>query len=422
MVQSLGPEDRGDDREKRAPGPALAVLLLSYAGFIALGLPDTVLGVAWPSLRASFGLSQSALGSVLMAGLCGYFLSGLASGSLLARLGPGGLLGASSALVAGGLIAYAVAPSWSWFFPVGAVLGLGSGAIDAGLNSYAARHFSVRHVNWLHACWGVGATIGPLVMTSAIARGFGYSSGYVLLAAALGSVALAFLLTRRMWRESERGDTSSVPPISSRATGNFRGTLRSSRVWLAVATFFVYTGLEATLGQWSFTLMREGRGLGVEAAGSWTAAYWGSLMLGRFALGFVVERTGPDRLLRLASAGVLTGVIAFALSSGLPGRLGLLLSGLSLAPIFPTLMARTPARLGSALAEHAFGLQVSAGALAAALLPGVVGLIIAQAGLGAIGVSVIILSAGFLLLHEAMLRMSRTSSRPPASAHSGSSL
>ncbi len=422
MVHGLVSEERGHDRDKRAAGPAFAVLLLSYIGFIALGLPDTVLGVAWPSLRASFGLSQSALGSVLMAGLCGYFLSGLAAGSLLVRLGPGGLLAASSALVAGGLFAYAVAPSWSWFFPVGAVLGLGSGAIDAGLNSYAARHFSVRHVNWLHACWGVGASIGPLVMTNAIARGFGYSSGYVLLAAALGSVALAFFVTRRMWRDSERGDTSSVPPLSSRATGNFRGTVKSSRVWLAVATFFVYTGLEATLGQWSFTLMREGRGLGVEAAGLWTAAFWASLMLGRIAMGFVVERTGPDRLLRIASVGALIGVLAFAVSSGLLGRLGLLLAGVSLAPVFPTLMARTPARLGSALAEHAFGLQVSAGALAAALLPGVVGLIIAQTGLRAIGVSAVALSAAFMVLHEAMLRMTRASSRPPGSAESGSGL
>src|SRR5688572_6830919 len=162
------------------PKPGAVVLLLAYLAFVSLGLPDTVLGVAWPSLRAGFGIPASAMGAVLAAGMSGYFLSGLWAGGAVGKLGVGGVLALSSALVAAALFAFALAPSWAVFFPFGAVMGLGSGAIASGLNGYAARHFSVRHVNWLHGCWGVGASIGPALMTFFIARGDGYRSGYGL--------------------------------------------------------------------------------------------------------------------------------------------------------------------------------------------------------------------------------------------------
>src|SRR4051812_30587805 len=149
------------------------LLLLAYLAFISLGLPDTVLGVAWPSLRSTFGISQSSIGAVLAAGMVGYFSSGLWAGVGVARLGVGGLLAASSGLVALALLGFALAPSWGAFFPMGIIMGLGSGAIDSGLNGYAAVHFSVRHINWLHACWGIGASTGPALMTAAIARGYG---------------------------------------------------------------------------------------------------------------------------------------------------------------------------------------------------------------------------------------------------------
>ena len=131
--------------------PAHALLLLTYAAYISIGLPDTVFGVAWPSVRGGFGLSQSAIGALLAAAVGGYFLSGLLAGAVIAKIGVGGLLVASSALVTIGLVGYAAAPSWSVFVPLGAVVGLGSGAIDSALNGYAARNLSVRHVNWLHA-------------------------------------------------------------------------------------------------------------------------------------------------------------------------------------------------------------------------------------------------------------------------------
>jgi fucose permease len=400
---------RYKDASMRAPTTLL--LLLSYLAFVSLGLPDTVLGVAWPSLRERFGLSQAALGAVLGANVSGYFLSGLVAGRLVVRLGVGRLLAASSGLVALGLVGYATAPRWSLFFPVGAVIGLGSGAIDAALNSHAARHFPARHLNWLHACWGLGATVGPALMTAAIAHGPGYQAGYATLCAVLGAMALAFLATRRSW------GADGADPVAAEAAGPAHdpgawAALRRGRVWLQIAVFFLYTGLESSAGQWCFTVMREGRGLGVEEAGSWTAGYWASLTAGRIVLGFVIDWSGPDRLLRVATAGAVAGAALFALGAGLAGRLGLLLLGASLAPVYPTLMSRTPARLGHAATPHTVGFQVSAATLGAAVLPGAVGLLAARWGVGAIGAAGGAMALLLLALHEALLRATRPAQRP----------
>jgi fucose permease len=392
--------------------PASLLLLLSYLAFVSLGLPDTVLGVAWPSVRDGFGLTQSALGLVLAFGVSGYFVSGVIAGALSRRLGVGGLLAASSALVTLALLGFALAPSWPLFFPVGVIMGLGSGAIDSGLNGFAARHFSVRHINWLHACWGVGASIGPMIMTAAVARAGSYRVGYAALAAVLGSMMLAFFFTRRSFDAPTPAASGDGKP-EERDVGTFTA-LGTGRIWLGMATFFFYTSLESGVGQWCFTLLYEGRGLSVENAGAWTALYWASLTVGRVALGFVVDRIGPDLLLRLATVGSVCGASLFALSDGWAGRLGLLLLGASLAPIFPTLMARTPARMGDALSRHAVGFQVSMATLGSVLGPSLIGLFVSRRGLDSITVAAVGISLSLLFVHEILLR--RTPSLPASVA------
>jgi len=398
------------------PKPGAVVLLLAYLAFVSLGLPDTVFGVAWPSLRAGFGIPASAMGAVLAAGMSGYFLSGLWAGGAIAKLGVGGVLALSSALVAAALFGFALAPSWAVFFPLGAVMGLGSGAIDSGLNGYAARHFSVRHVNWLHGCWGIGASIGPALMTFFIARGDSYRSGYALLGSILGGMALLFALTRRRWDDprpappapdAAGGNEGAAAPPASVKPESARAALRNGRVWLQVLIFFLYTGVESTVGQWCFSWLRDRRGLEIEAAGSWTSAYWASLTVGRLVLGSIVDRVGPDRMLRAATVGAVLGVTLFASAGGALGSFGLLLLGASLAPLFPTLMARTPARVGDGVAHHAVGFQVSAATLGSTLVPSLVGFLVARHGLSAVGVVVVVVAVALLLSHELLLSAAR---------------
>jgi fucose permease len=393
--------------------PALVVLLLAYLAFISLGLPDTVLGVAWPSLRTGFGIPQSAMGAVLAAGMSGYFLSGLWAGAGVGKLGVGGLLAASSGLVAAALFGFALAPSWAVFFPIGVLMGLGSGAIDSGLNGYAARHFSVRHLNWLHGCWGIGASLGPALMTFSIAESYGYRAGYAGLGCVLGAMAILFLITRRRWDEPhDRGSQTSGgsgKTSSETVAVSYRTALRSGRVWLQVLVFFLYTGVESTVGQWCFSWLRERRGLSIEVAGGWTSAYWASLTLGRIVLGTFVDRWGADRTLRCATVGAVIGVSLFAASDGALGSIGLLLLGVSLAPLFPTLMARTPARVGDAVAHHAVGFQVSAATLGSSLVPALVGVLVARRGLGVVGIVVVGIGVALLIAHEGLLGVTRRS-------------
>jgi fucose permease len=377
--------------------PLLSLLALAYLAFVSLGLPDTVIGVAWPTIRDRFGLSQAALGAALSVGVGGYALSSVLAGRLVARLGVGRLLAASCGLVALGLVGYASAPRWALFVPMAAVIGLGSGAIDSSLNGWAAHHVPVRHMNWLHACWSLGATAGPAMMTAVLARGAPYSLGYLILAGALGTMGLAFAATRRAWDD---GPSAGGPPVRNAGTWE---ALRSSRVRLQIALFFLYTGLEAGTGAWCFTVLREARGLDVESAGAWTAGYWGSLLAGRVVLGFAIDHIGPDRLLRSATFSAVIGTALFAASDGLPGRLGLALLGASLAPIFPTLMSRTPDRVGLHLAQHAVGFQVGAATLGSACLPAAFGLLAASLGLRAIGAALCLAAVLLLALHEVLL-------------------
>ncbi len=394
------------------------LVALSFLAFISLGLPDTALGVAWPSIRDRFGLPQAALGLVPAFGAAAYFVSGLLAGSLVHRMGVGRLLAASTGLVALGLLGYATAPRWSLFFPVAALIGFGSGAIDSALNGYAARHFPVRIMNWMHACWAVGAAVGPAVMTAVLAAGASFRAGYAILAAALGAMALAFTWTRRSF--DDPADAVDAAPgvgaeparaVAGGGPGGIGAAVRSGRAWLQIAVFFAYTGVEAGTGAWCFTVLREGRGVSVEVAGFWTTVFWSSLTAGRFALGLVIDRVGPDRLLRAATVAVVAGAATFAASAGLPGRLGLAVLGFSLAPVFPTLMARTPARLGEHIAPHAIGFQVSAATLGSAVLPGALGLAAEAAGVSSIPPLLTGAALLVLVLHEVLLRT--TPGHPP---------
>jgi fucose permease len=385
--------------------PARLLLIIAYIGFISLGLPDTLIGVAWPSVRDTFRLQQSAIALIFFGAGCSYFLSSFFTGRLLNMLGIGVLLTASSALVAFSAFGYAFALVWALFAACSLLHGLGSGAIDAGLNHYVAHHFSARHMTWLHACYSVGAMLGPLIMTGTVAGYGSWRAGYLIVAAVLLCLALLFGATRRKWGEPERA--AATEPTESASVG-IAETLRHPTVWLQVALFFVYTGLEVTVGQWSFTLLTESRHVPKEMAGTWVTLYWASIGVGRLLFGLVVDRLGIDRLLRLSTLTSVLGTGLFSLTrSGPMSAIALVLVGLGLAAIYPCMMTRTPQRLGTALAAHAIGFQVSAAMLGAAALPSLSGFLAEKFGLETIAVVAVGLAFVILLLHESLLIPSR---------------
>jgi fucose permease len=366
---------------------------LAFLAFVSLGLPDGVLGVAWPSLRRSFDKPVDQLGLILLAMMTGYLLSSFAAGVLIGRLGVGRLLVASGLLVAASAVVWAATPWWAPIVAGGLVSGLGAGAIDAGINAFAAARFTPRVITWLHACWGLGAMLGPLLMTAVLAAGHGWRLGYVLLAASLVAMAACFALTLRLW---ELPSAAGVPSARG-AVGRLRDALRNPRVRGNALVFFLYAGAESTAGQWAFTLLMESRGMTAAAAGFAAAAYWGSIFAGRLAFGAVAHHAAPSTLLRFGVAGAPVAALVVSLTrSGGGGFAGLFALGLLLAPIFPLLIAETPARVSERHAAHAIGFQVAAATLGAGTLPAAASLLVHAAGLEALGP--FLLGATLLLL------------------------
>jgi fucose permease len=374
---------------------------LAFLAFVSLGLPDGILGVAWPSMRRSFDRPVEQLGAVLLATMAGYLASSFSAGAILARAGVGRLLAGSGLVVAASATIWTAASAWP---PVllGAVLsGLGAGAIDAALNAFAARRFSARAVTWMHACWGLGAMAGPLLMTAALSSGLGWRWGYATLAATLVALSLGFRLTRGLW-DSPAGEASDAPSglAPSHSRPSFRGALEDGGVRRNVLVFFVYTGIEATAGQWAYTLLTESRAVAPAAAGVAASCYWGSIFVGRLAFGALAHHVPPSTLLRASMAAAPLAALLVAVSRSAPlGFAGLFALGLALAPIFPLLISETPSRVGEHHASHAIGFQISAATLGAGTLPALVGVLMSRVGLEALGPALLAATLLLLLLH-----------------------
>lgn len=377
--------------------PGYLLLTLAFIGFISLGLPDAVVGVAWPSVRDRFHLRQSAVGMVLVISGVGYLLSSFFAGRWMQRFGIGLVLAGSTGLVAVAMFGFGFSPIWAAFLLCALVHGLGSGAIDSGLNGYAAHHMSARQVIWLHACYCFGALIGPIVMSTVLANGRHYSAGYSSVGGTMLAMSIVFLITCRSWGETSPVTEATPMPMSAGAV------LQHSAVWLQMAVFFLYTGLEVTFSQWTFTVLTESRNVSPDTAGIAVGVYWGSIGVGRVVSGIIADRVGIDRLLRYCLIGAGCGALLFA--ARLPVEadfVGLALAGLGLAPVFPCLMSRTPQRLGTELSTHAIGFQIGAAMIGAAAVPGMLGIMAGTGGLEVVPIAAAVLFGVLALLHEAL--------------------
>lgn len=372
------------------------LLVLTYLGFVSLGIPDGAFGVAWPTLRPDFELSQRAFGAVLLATMLGFLGSSMSAGAVLHRIGAGALLAGSTVIVGAGLALASAAPTYPVLLLASLIAGFGGGAIDSGLNGYAAARYSARQMNWLHAAFGLGAAIGPAVMTLALGIS-GWRLGYAIIAAIMLAMAMLFFATRR-------GFTAEIHAQAPVTVAPLREVVANGLVWLQVLTFFVYVGVELTAGQWAYAVLRD-RGFAVGTAGAWTTGFWAALFVGRLLLGFGADRIGPGRLIRSGALGALAGSVVFLGDPLGLGPVGLVLVGFSVAPIYPMLMHRTPKVLGPSIAPRAIGLQVSAAMIGAVALPSLAGFGADAYGLTAPLVVVVASAIALVVLVEAVLRL-----------------
>lgn len=381
------------------------VVLVAFLDFIALGLFDGLLGVAWPSIAAEFGVPLDALGVLLIVSVAGGSLASFNSGPFITRWGMPALLIVANVLAAAGILLQAIVPLWLALVALAFVLGMATRFVDAGVNTYAAARFRARLLNWLHACFGIGTTLGSFLMTAVVALGISWRFGWAAAGAVYAGMALVFWRSRARWRLDHAADGSS-DDVESAPNSD---TLRLPALWLSAAVFFLYTGIEVGVGGWAFTVLTEARGMGEAAAGTWTSLYWGSLTVGRILLGFVESRL--ERLLRWAGLGVVLGAFAWWWNPApAVGVFGIILVGFAQAPIFPALIALTPGRLGQRHAANAIGIQVAAANLGVAVIPPLAGVAGRRFGFDQVTLVVLASALTFFGLNEWLTR--RTSSRP----------
>jgi len=383
--------------------PRTFLAALAFLAFISLGLPDGLLGVSWPSIRAGFGLPLDALGLLLAFTTAGYLTSSFSAGRILRALPIGTVLALSTAAAATALLGFALTPAWPLMVVLGFLAGLGGGAVDAGLNAYGAANFSARTLNWLHAFFGLGTTLGPLIVTAVLSSGFSWRWSYVVVGSAQVLLALTFYLTRGRWLRESRVDPAALAPPSPART---RDTLRRPGVWLGMLVFFIYNGVELVAGQWSYSLLTLERGVAAGAAGIWVSLYWGGLMVGRVLFGVIADRVPLAGTLRVCMLATAVGALLFWLE---PTRtlslVGLIMIGFFLAPIFASLISLTPARVGVAHADSAIGFQIAAAGLGGAVLTGLVGIVARSLGLWVVGASLLFFALLLLGLFETLLRV-----------------
>jgi len=372
--------------------PKIGLVLLAYIAFIALGMPDGLLGVAWPSIREGFKIPLDALGSLLFVSTSGYLFSSFLSGKIIARIGVGKLLAISCALTGIALVGYTIVPSWWVMVALGVLAGLGAGAIDAGLNTYVAANFGAGLMQWLHASYGIGITAGPFIMTMALTSFQSWRIGYIIVGAFQFFLAISFALTLSMWsRETDSNPIENTKLLTDYKTP-YRETFKNGRVWLSVLQFFLYTGTEVGVGTWTYSLLTESRGINPEIAGIWTGSYWAMFTIGRIIAGLYTRRVGVNKLIIGSLLSALSGSILLWWNP-LPvvNLLAVGLIGLAIAPIFPGLVSGTSKRVGDQFAANTIGMQMAAGSLGVALVPSFFGVLARWYTLEIIPVALIIL-------------------------------
>ncbi len=289
--------------------------------------------------------------------------------------------------------------------PFGLVAGLGAGAIDAGINTYIASHHGESLMQWLHASFGVGITLGPIIMTTGLNLTGAWRTGYVVVGVAQLVLAGCFAVTASLWRENGAAREADADMRLTDFQTPLRETLRQSRAWLSILMFFLYTGIEVTLGLWAYTLLTESRGIAPAAAGLVAGSYWGTFTVGRVVAGLYAPRVGANRLVQISLLGALAGALLLWWNpSQAVSLFGVGLVGFAVAPIFPALVSGTSGRVSMRHAANTIGMQISAAGLGAALLPTVAGSLARYTSLEAIPIYLATLIVVLLLLHRQSTR------------------
>ena len=351
-----------------------ALLVIIYISFISLGLPDSLLGSAWPIIQTDLSSAFSMAGYISMTVCAGTVVSSLFSNRLVAKFGAGKVTLVSVAMTAFALFGYSFAPNIFLLFVMAIPLGLGAGSVDAALNNFVALHYQSKHMSWLHCFWGIGATVGPAIMSMFLLSQGGWRKGYITIAIIQTGLVLLLLVTLPLWKKNNKKATA-IDEQKETVISN-REALKIPYVKLALVSFVFFCAIELTTGLWSSSYLVTVKNLSASDAARWAAYFYGGITVGRLVSGFLSMKINSKQLIRIGQLVCVAGAIILILP--LPvyfSMLGIILLGLGTSPIYPSMLHETPNRFGAMASGAIMGLQMAFAYIGSTFFPPLFGAI-----------------------------------------------
>ena len=393
------------------------LLLIIYLSFVSLGLPDAVLGAAWPIIHEEFGVPISFSGSIYMLISCCTILSSLKSESLRLRFGTGKITAFSVLLTAVAIFGFSISPSLSVMLFFAIPYGLGAGSVDAALNHYVAVHYSGRSMNWLHCMWGIGAALGPYILGFVLQRGESWRSGYLVLSMIQATLTIVLFLSLGLWGKEEKKEKTE----EKKTPMSFRQILSIIGAKECLVSFFLYCAIEQTLGLWSGSFMVYSLKIEAKLAASFVALFYFGITFGRFLAGILAAKW-QDEALILGGCGILFLGLVLLFCSMVPSQevklfgmelrqilviCALLLSGLGCAPIYPAIIHSTPRNFGAENTSALIGKQMAAAYIGSMSFPPFFGVLAKIFGTGLFPFFSAVLFFGMLFMYRNLLYKTR---------------
>lgn len=388
---------------------ATLFLIVIYSAFISLGLPDSLLGVAWPIMQPEYHVPFGYAGFISMTVSGGTIVSSLMSGRMLKRFGVGKVTFVSVLMTAVALLGISLVPSFVWVLFLAIPLGLGAGSVDSGLNEYIAEHYKAHHMSWLHCFWGIGAMTGPVIMSRYISENSSWRNGYLTVSIIQFILVAVLFFTLPLW--DKVANLSKVVQPEEEAVGRESDEARKSLLYplkvkgvkIALASFLFYCGIESTMGLWGSSFLVRAKGLDVATAAAWVSSFYGSITLGRLITGFITMKVSNKVLIRTGQYIILAGAVLLLLP--LPNGFslpGFILIGLGCAPIYPCMLHETPVRFGKGDAQLIMGFQMAVAYIGSTFLPPIFGFIASNITMTLMPLFLLICIIAMLLSSEKM--------------------
>ncbi len=380
------------------------LLVIIYLAFISLGLPDSLLGSAWPVMYQQFGVPLSYAGIVTMIISGGTIVSSLLSDRLTRKLGAGLVTAISVMMTAVALFGFSISGSMIQLCLWAVPYGLGAGAVDAALNNYVALHYASRHMSWLHCFWGVGAAVSPFIMSYCLTGGLGWNSGYRSIGIIQIVLATILFVSLPLWKrrpDSDSGQNTPAAVLSLTQAFKIRG------VKFVLLAFFCYCALETTTGLWASSYLVQFRGIDAETAAKFASLFYLGITFGRFLCGFIADKAGDKRLIRFGIITVMAGIVLVGLPFHINALalLGLVVIGLGCAPVYPSLIHSTPSNFGSENSQAIIGIQMASAYIGSTFMPPLFGLIAGHLNIGAYPFFLIFFAVLMLLMFERLTKV-----------------